>query len=144
MAAMPGLVKRGLGANAIINYLKPQGLTYRRVAMLADIRKFTGLAKLEHAVKATAGDVLFPRYAMVETEFRSARRYYVQARMTILDEDSLEESVRWVSFYSNTRMSKDQWTEAFVRGYAEGKYGEAEQILDVTIASVSHKRGWAH
>jgi hypothetical protein len=111
--------------------------------MLADIRKVTGLARLENAVKIVAGDVTFPAYAMLDTEFRSARRYYVQARMTILDEDSLEESERWVSFYSNTRMTKDQWTEAFVRGYAEGKYGAAEQILDVEIASVQHKRGWA-
>jgi hypothetical protein len=143
-AAIPGLLKQGLGSNAIINYLKPKGLTYRRVNMLADIRHFSGLAKLENTVKVVAGDVIFPRYAMVETEYRAARRYYVKARMTILDEDTLEESERWVSFYDNTRKSKDQWSADFVRGYMEGRYGVSELIQDVSIASVEHKRGWAH
>jgi hypothetical protein len=141
--AIPRLVAQGLGSNAIIRSLAGMNLTYRRVNMLADIRKFSGLAKLEKVARSLPGDVLYPRYGMVEAEFRAARRYLVTARMTLFDEEHQQEEERWVSFYSNTRMSKDQWTSAFVQGYAAGRYEANMQIVSVDIASVLHKPGWA-
>jgi len=143
-AAIPGFLKQGLTANAIIRQLMPMGLTYRRVAMLADIRQFSGLAKLEGAVRRLDPAKLFPQYTMVESDYRSARRYLVRARMVIEDAESLEQSERWVSFYTNKRMSKDQWTEAFVAGYAHARYAEGESIISVSIASVEHKKGWGY
>lgn len=143
-AAIPGYLERGLGSNAIINALRPMGLSYRRTDMLADIRHFSGLAKLEGAVRAVAPTTIFPRHAMVETDLLRPRRYYVKARMTVFDELTLEEEERWVSFYTNQRMTKDQWSGDFIRGYVEGKYGAHEQIVNVEVASVEHKRGWSY
>jgi len=112
--------------------------------MLADIRKVKGLAKLEAAVRKVSSTVLLPKYVMYEDDYRSARRYFVKATMQIFDEGSGDTYERWVSFYTNRRASKDQWTRDFLAGYVEGRYGSAEQILDMELVSVAHKKGWAY
>ncbi|KKL23662.1 hypothetical protein LCGC14_2423180, partial [marine sediment metagenome] len=71
LAAVPGLVKRGLGSNAIINWARGTIGGYRRVNMLADIRRISGLAKLEKAVRSASSNVLFPKYTMVESNYRA-------------------------------------------------------------------------
>ena len=144
MAAVPGLMKRGLGSNAMINWAKGTIGGYRRVNMLADIRRISGLGKLEKAVRLVTPDVLFPRYTMVESNFRAARRYFVKAKMTVFDDETGDTYDRWVSFYSNRRMTKQVWTEDFIKGYAQGKYGAHETIRDVQIVSVEHKQGWQY
>jgi len=142
MATIPRLVAQGLGANAIINVWKPLDLTYRRITMLADIRKISGLAKLEKQVRKVAPNKLFPQYAMVESKFRAARRYFIHARMMVTDEETGETVERWVSFFSNQRMTKDQWTEGFLAGYVSAMYGVGMSIESVELASVEHQRGW--
>ncbi len=144
LAAVPGLLTRGLGSNAMINWAKGTIGGYRRINMLQDIRRITGLAKLEKAVRLVSPDVMFPQYTMVESNFRAARRYFVKGKMTVTDDETGEESERWVSFYSNKRMTKQVWTEDFIAGYAEGRYGAFETIKDVSIVSVEHKKGWAY
>ncbi len=144
LAAVPGLLKQGLGSNAMISWAKGTIGGYRRVNMLQDIRRITGLAKLEKAVRLVSPDVMFPQYTMVESNYRAARRYFVKGKMTVTDDETGEESERWVSFYSNKRMTKQVWTEDFIAGYAEGRYGAYETIKDVSIVSVEHKRGWAY
>lgn len=144
LAAVPGLMKRGLGSNAMINWAKGTIGGYRRINMLSDIRRITGLAKLEKAVRALSPDETFPRYTMVESNYRAARRYYVRAKMDLTDLETGETYEKWVSFYDNKRMSKGMWSSDFLAGYAHGLYGAGVSIKHLEIVSVEHKKGWAY
>lgn len=144
LAAVPGLLKQGLGSNAMINWARGTIGGYRRVNMLGDIRRITGLAKLEKAVRLVSGSKLFPQYTMVESDFRSARRYFVKAKMLVYDEEIGDSYEKWVSFYDNQRSTKDQWTNDFMSGYVAGRYGEGVSIQSMEIVSVEHKKGWAY
>jgi len=128
----------------MINWAKSNIGGYRRVNMLTDIRRISGLAKLEKAVRLVSPDVVFPQYTMVESNFRAARRYYVRAKVEVTDLEGDNKYERWVSFYSNSRMSKQQWNTDFMQGYLAASSEPLELIKNIDIVSVEHKRGWAY
>ncbi len=144
LASVPGLLKQGLSSNAMINWAKGTIGGYRRINMLADIRRISGLGKLEKAVRRVAPDRLFPTYTMVESDFRSARRYFVKAKMQLIDDETGEVFQKWISFYDNQRSTKGAWSSDFMSGYVAGRYGEGVTIESMEIVSVEHKKGWAY
>lgn len=142
--AMPSLVRSGLSSNAIISALRAEGLTYRRATMLSDIRSFSGMLRLEGAVRSLPGDRLPTANVMVESDFRSARRYLIRGRLTVEDTETGEVSERYVSFFSNDLATKDSWSSQFIGQYAGQMYRSGELILDLQIASIEHKAGWEY
>lgn len=141
---IPALVGQGLGSNAIINILRGFGLGYRRITMLADIRQVTGLARLERAVLGVAANVIFPQYGMVEGPLRRARRYRVYGRVTVEDVDTGAKEERMVSFYTDTRDSKEGWERSFLEETDVAGYGTGKRFAALTIASVEHQAGWGY
>ena len=142
--AIAGFAAEGLTANAIIRQLGNLSLTYRRTTMLLDIREFTGLMRLESTVRRVAWDVVFPQYGMVETYLRRARRYRVHAIAIQVDPRTGEETERNVSFYTNTRGSKNDWYDAFMQEYTGIPGTPSELIKDLEIISVEHQKGWKY
>lgn len=143
-ASIPSLVKQGFGANAIIASLRHHGLGYRRTVMLGDIRTLSGLMKKEGAMMAFASTKLIPRGLMVESTYRSARRYLIRGKMTTVLEATGEEVTQVVSWFSNTLMTKDQWLDKFMAAYLERAYAPGVTIKHVEVASVEHKMGWGY
>jgi len=141
---MPALVKQGLGSNAIINTLRSLGLSYRRIDMLADIREFTGLAKLEGAVLRIGADVIFPQFGMVETGLRRARAYRIFGRVTVEDVETGERDERFVSFYTDTRDTKAGWERSFLEASEGSESRGAQRYIGMQIASVEHQAGWSY
>ena len=142
MAAMPRLVKIGFGSNAIINWLKPKGLSYRRQTMLRDIRTFTGLERMEKAVRLVDPAKLFPQGSMVESSFRAARRYKIHGTIAYIDPETGETVEDHISFYSNQQMTKDQWLKDWFDKAAWTDSKEMAAMHSVTITSVEHQAGW--
>lgn len=136
------LIQQGLGSNAIIRQLQGIGMSYQRTVMLADIRSFSGMAKLETTVRKIAGDLVFPQYGMVESTLRRARKYRIYGTLTLEDQDTWETTQRHVSFYSDDRRSKDDWEAEVMDLYEGGIYEEARRINLFEITSVEHQRGW--
>lgn len=142
--AIAGFVKQGLTSNAIIRQLGNLALTYRRTTMLLDIREFSGLMRLERAVRAIPWDVVMPQYGMVETYLRRARRYRVFGIATRTDPRTGEESESVVSFYTNKRGSKNEWYEQFMREYQGSESEGAWMFTDFEVTSVEHQKGWKY
>lgn len=138
-----GLAKLNFSANAMINRAKELGISYRRKEMLETTRWATGLNKLEAAVKRTAGDALFPQYAMVPSDFRSARRYLIHGVSTFTDPITGDLVKEHISFFSNVRMSKNQWLAAWFEKAAWTDSKEWVAQHGVEIVSVEHKMGWS-
>jgi uncharacterized protein related to proFAR isomerase len=142
--AIGGLVKQGLGSNAIIGVLAEVGLSYRRTTMLADIREFTGLMRLEKTVRQVAMDAIFPQHAMVETYLRRARRYRVFGTLTVEDPLTWERKEVNVSFYTDDRKSKEEWEQDFFEEFRDSESAQGGELLDLQIRSVSHQSGWSY
>lgn len=142
--AIAGFAKEGLTANAIVRQLGNLSLTYRRTMMLLDIREFTGLMRLESAVKNIPWNVVMPQYGMVETYLRRARRYRVFGRVTRTDPRTGEEDEKPVSFYTNARGSKNDWYDAFMKEYQGSESEGAWLFTDFEVTSVEHQKGWKY
>lgn len=140
----PQWVRLGWSANQMINRAREMGIGFRRSEMLAITRAATGLEKLEKAVRATAGDALFPKYAMVEADFRAARRYLIHGVIRYTDPETGEETVDHISFYDNTRKTKDQWVSDWFDRSAWSDSVEMVAIHGLEIVSVQHKPGWGY
>lgn len=143
-SVIPSLVKRGFGANAITRVLKVQGLSFRRINMLKDIREINGLVKMEKYTRAVSGVKQFPKFGMVEHELKRDRRYRVFATMKTRNMVTGEESEKDISFYDDEHRSKDNWVEAFEDQYEEKMYEKQEEITGISIRSVEHQRGWMY
>jgi len=142
--AIAGFTKEGLTANAIIRQLGNLSLTYRRTTMLLDIREFSGLMRLESAVRNIPWNVVMPRYGMVETYLRRARRYRVFGIATRTDPRTGEEEEKPVSFYTNTRGSKNDWYDSFMEEYQGSESEGAWLFTDFEVTSVEHQKGWKY
>lgn len=141
---IPALVGQGLGSNAIIGVLRGLGLGYRRITMLADIRQVTGLSRLERTVIGVVSDVLFPQFGMVESPLRRARKYRVYGRVTVEDVDTGAREERMVSFYTDTRDSKEGWERSFLAESEGTESRGAQRYVALQIASVEHQAGWSY
>lgn len=142
--AIAGFAREGLTANAIVRQLGNLSLTYRRTTMLLDIREFTGLMRLEHTVRTIPWNVVMPQYAMVEVVPRRPRRYRVFGIVTRTDPRTGEETEKAVSFYTNTRGSKNDWYDAFMKEF-QGSESEGDWFFtDFEVTSVEHSRGWRY
>lgn len=137
-----GLAKQGFSANAMINKARELGISYRRTEMLETTRWATGLSKLEGAVRRVAGDVMFPQYAMVPSSFRAARRYLIHATMSFIDPLTGESVKEHISFFSNIRMTKDQWLRDWFDKAVWSDSKEMAALHGAEIVSVEHKMGW--
>ncbi len=141
-AMIGSYVSAGLGSNAIINVFRDLGIGYRRTTMLEDIRQITGLARLENTVKNLPSNLLFPQYGMVQSYLRRARRYRVYVRATVEDLKTGESFEKMTSFYTDSRMSKDDWESTWLDQFAESASGKMFGVVDGRIASVEHNVGF--
>lgn len=142
-AAMPELVARGLGSNAIVRQLKDWGLgKYRRAVMLSDIREFTGLHKLERAVRLIDAYKPAPRHVMVETELRRDRRYRVFGKMEVFNQLTGETEDQIISFYDDENLGKKQWIERFQDQFYAMQYDPQRIITKTEITAIEHQKGW--
>lgn len=139
----PRWANLGWSANAMINEAKKLGVSFRRSEMLGMTRWATGLAKLEAAVRRAGGDELFPQYAMVPSDFRAARRYLIHAEIYFTDPVTGQEVTEHISFFDNTRKTKNQWLGDWFDRAAWTDSKEAAAIHGAVVVSVEHKMGWA-
>lgn len=139
----PGWAKLGWSANAMINEAKRLNISFRRKEMLTTTRWATGLAKLEAAARRADPDQLFPQYAMVPSDFRSARRYLIHAEIYFTDPVTGQSVTEHISFFDNTLKTKNQWLGDWFDKAAWTDSKEAAAIHGATIVSVEHKMGWA-
>ncbi len=143
-SVISNLVSAGLGSNAIIRELGTLGLSYRRVNMLADIRSASGLMKLEKTISTISASIPFPRYAMVESTLRRNRRYRVYGKLELNNALTGEHEIRNVSWYTNTRDSKEGWARDFLSAYERETYEGSMYAVDLTVSSVEHQSGWKY
>lgn len=139
----PRWAKLGWSANAMINEAKKLGISYRRKDMLTTTRWAKNLQRLEEAVRRTPGDELFPQYAMVPSDFRSARRYLIHAEIHYVDQFTGTDEIQHISFFDNTRKTKDQWLADWFDRAPRTDSWDMAAIHGAVIVSVEHKMGWA-
>lgn len=140
-AMLPQLYSLGVSANFIIREARKIGVSYRRQTMLSDIRELTGLMAKEAATRSVGSNVLFPKGNMVETDLRRARNYRVFGDVIYTNIETGESRSQVISFYTNDRLSKDDWASSFEEDKEESEYLPEESVSGLTIRSVEHNKG---
>jgi len=141
---IPDLIRRGLGSNAIIRELANITGTWRRSVMLQDIRQFSGLMKLERAVRALSPDRLPTKAHMVESDLRRARKYRVYGTLTVENTETGETTTKTVSMYTNDLKSKTEWENDYLDPHRLQGYTQGITLQGLEIKSIEHNKGFAY
>ena len=129
----------------MIAWAKESGLgSYRRTTMLSDIRSTVGLLKGAYQAMRARRDDYFPRNLMQEIDLGRNRRYRVFGQASYMNLDTGQESLKAVSFYTDSLMSPDEWQADFVRRLADYEYGASTSASDLKITGVQHNIGFQY
>lgn len=138
---IPRLVDYGWGSNRIIRWLGKYGVHVRRATMLADIRQFRNMAQFGPRVVKYATGKIIPKSLLSEVNLSRARRYRVYGMAKYTDVETGYVRYKNVSFYDDTRRSKDEWSEEFEDMMKAEDYKPDQAISDIRILHVEHNRG---
>lgn len=72
---LPSLINQGFSGNTALNFLKEQGLSYRRQDFQADWREFTGLEKKKDTFKYIRPDLKPTAKTFTETSENLSKEY---------------------------------------------------------------------
>lgn len=136
------LAREGLSANRMIAMATELGGSYRRIEMLADIRKYTGRIKYETNILGMGGNNAVPRGWMVETNLNEpGANYRVFGKGEFYDWNSGETFNKTVSFYHTDLMSKDDYARDF-NEYFSGGYSEDNlELIQFDQTAIEHNLG---
>ena len=135
--------KAGWSAAKIRTRLQDKhGQAYRWQTLLADYREFTGLAKYEKQMKDYSGVKAVPRNWMEEIQLRQARKYRLIGQATYYDAETGKEFKKYVSMYTDDRMSKDGWTTQFGDLKRAYQYQEGWDLVDIEWEGIQHNKGY--
>lgn len=140
-AMMPRLVAYGWSSSKITKWLAGHGASYRRITMLSDIRQFRNMAKFSPRVVKYGSAKIIPKSIMSEVDLSRARRYRVFGMAKYTDVETGAVRYKNVSFYDDTRRSKDDWATEFEDMIKAEDYKPDQAISDVQILHVEHNRG---
>lgn len=135
--------KAGWSAGKIRRRLQERhGKAYRWTTLLSDYREFTGMVRYQKQVTEYSGIKALPRTWMEEIHLRQARKYRLIGQATYYDTETGREFKKYVSMYTDDRMSKDGWTSQFSDMKRIYKYQEAWSILDIEWQAIQHNVGY--
>ena len=143
-AMMPRLVGYGWSPSKITKWLGGHNATYRRVTMLADIRQFRQVAEFGPKVVKLPTSKIVPKSILSEVDLSRARRYRVYGMGKYTDVETGAVRYRNLSFYDDTRRSKDEWAEEFERMKQAENYKPDQEITDIQIIHVEHNKGLSY
>ena len=137
-AMMPRLVGFGWSSSKITSWLGSYGASYRNTTMLADIRKFRNLAEYSPRVIAASPTTAISKSLLSEVELTRPRKYRVYAEGKYTDLETGYTRYKNLSFYDDTRRSKEDWAYEFEIAKREAEYMPNTSITDVRILAVEH------
>lgn len=140
-AMMPRLVGYGWSSSKITKWLGGHGATYRRVTMLADIRKFRDMADFSSGTVRYRIDKLFPKSMMGEVDLTRELRYHIYGTGRYTNIETGAVSYRRLSFYDDVRRSKTDWGEEFIRQKLESDSDPLYVVDNITVSYVEHNKG---
>ncbi len=138
---IPSLVAQGLGARRIVATLRTAQLGYRYANMLQDIRAATHYGRWGKQVEAVAMSDIVPRYMMIETYIKRARRYMVRFKVSALNAETNETETRWFTVLTDTLKTKAEMATDFLLPYVTWPSRPELQITGINVAEVAHQRG---
>ena len=118
------------------------GMSYKTQVLYADYREFTGMYRYEWQMRRLSGVKDVPRQWMEEIELRQARKYRLIGQATYYDTNTGKEFQKYVSMYTDDRMSKDGWTWQFGDMKRIYEYRTDWNLLDIDWEVVQHHKGW--
>ncbi|KKM24363.1 hypothetical protein LCGC14_1605840 [marine sediment metagenome] len=140
-AMMPRLVGYGWSPSKITKWLAGHNATYRRITMLADIRQFRNAVIFGPRVLDYPGNKIIPKSLLSEVNLTRARRYKMVGMGKYTDVETGAVRYRHLSFYGDTRLSKDEWAEEYERQHPAGACIPGSEVTDIQILLVEHNKG---
>lgn len=83
-----------------------------------------------------------PRTWMEEIRLRQNRKYRLIGTATYYDTETGKEFQKYVSMYTDDRMSKGGWTSQFDDLKRAYRYQEGWNLLDISWEAIQHNTGW--
>lgn len=101
---------KGLGFD--VGTIKRQAVTmFEETASKDMIRLIEGAAEradLMDGIGSFPSDIRFSRSQMFETDFSNSRKYRYVSYVNLTDQDTGEKVFKWISFYSDDSLTKDE------------------------------------
>ncbi len=138
------LASQGWSANRIQGYLTGRGIGLRRASVQGIVRTVTGRMKGERVLRGLDDLAELKPGHMVETGLSRPRRYRVFGEATYYDPLADQTFTRKVSFYTDERLVKVQYSDLFDAHVTQMGASVQLELADFEMTSVEHNRGWAY
>ena len=144
MNAVGPLAGAGMSANRIQSYLSVRGMGLRRSTVQRLVRLKMGRMKGERIIRGLDELAELKPGHMVETRLGRPRRYRVFGDALYRDATSGEEFTRKVSFYTDERLVKVQYSDLFDAHVTKMGASTQLDLLNFDMRSIEHNRGWEY
>lgn len=144
-ALFPDWASKGWSASRMIRGLIRSNIpTYRRSAMLTDIRQALDRIKFSPRAMAFPTDSLPTKTIMAETELAKPRKYLITGRFKERDLETGRVTYNIKSIYTDTLRTKEGYVDDFM-GVAEmGGAGTYKTVEEGEILYIAHNRGMTY
>jgi len=131
MKMIPGAIKSGFSATGFLEYLKKQGLGYRRTIFLADWRSALGVSQVEGLLRFVRRDRLPTARIIADVEWATTQEYMFKVKVWSQTRPGEPLTERFVNIMSDRNMTPVEIEQQVFSQWGEWEKYAAESLKKV-------------
>jgi len=135
---IPGAIKAGFSASGFLEYLKRQGLGYRRTLFLADWRSVLGITKVEGLLKYERRNIPIPTTSMADVNWKTNYDYMYRVKVWVQATPGAAETQQTVNLWSDKNLTPSEIEQQIWLRWGEWEKYSAMALKEVQAWTAYH------
>ena len=141
---LPAFVKSGFNTDFIVGKIKTLIPDIGVSAIISKVRSYElETYKALQTVKAEKR-ILFPKDLMIETDMKTARRYMVKYKFTVLNESTGDITIEYRNLYTQKRGTLEDWESKGMARFKSNFEKYVGKVADMEVYKVYHQSNYTY